>query len=167
MSPHVQIEYCSNKKPLVPYRDERRAHAVPLCFPHLRALSRRPSSSRPDNGGRFRLAYFPLVRHRGRRQISGRGSGMIFGPSGDPARTVPGFAVRHSDLLVPINAVLRRLCHVPLASSILLADPSGMHPHRGVRVSGVRPDAKSVIPRRNSAPETWPSPRRSQAMTTK
>jgi hypothetical protein len=29
---------------------------------------------------------------------------MIFGRSGDPACTVPGFAGRHADLLVPINA---------------------------------------------------------------
>ena len=44
------------------YRDERRTHAVPLCFPQSRALGRRPSSSRPGNGGRFRIAYSPATR---------------------------------------------------------------------------------------------------------
>jgi hypothetical protein len=29
---------------------------------------------------------------------------MIFGRSGDPAHTMPGFAARHADLLVPIDA---------------------------------------------------------------
>jgi hypothetical protein len=32
---------------------------------------------------------------------------MIFGRSGDPAYTVPGFAARHADLLVPIVADIK------------------------------------------------------------